>query len=67
MTSLTVYLDNLNPFCPIIYIYTLKLVNAGTCILRPTCLLRPNIKVPIYTCIHDTKLDTKTTCPLRPF
>ena len=42
-------------------IYTLELVNAGTCILRPTCLLGPNIKVPIYTCIHDTKLYTKTT------
>ena len=46
---------------------TLELVNAGTCILRPTCLLRPNMKVPIYTCIHVSKLDTKTTCPLRPF
>ena len=41
--------------------YTLKIVNAGTCILQPTCLLRPNI----YTCIYDTKLDIKTTCPLR--
>ena len=20
----------------------------------------------MYVCIHDTKLDTKTTCPLRP-
>ena len=29
-----------------IYIYTLELVDAGTRILRPTCLLRPNIKVP---------------------
>ena len=48
-------------------VYTLELVNAGTCILRPTCLLRPNIKVPIYTYIHVSKLDTKTTCPLRPF
>ena len=46
---------------------TLELVNAGTCILRPTCLLRPSIKVPIYTRIHDTKLYIKTTCPLRPF
>ena len=26
-----------------------------------------SLKVPIFTCIHDTKLDTKTTCPLRPF
>ena len=47
--------------------YTTELVNAGTCILRPTCPLRPNIKVPIYTCIYDTKLDTKITCPLRKF
>ena len=25
------------------YIYTLELVDAGTCVLRPNCLLRPNI------------------------
>ena len=34
---------------------------------QPAYLLRPNIKVPIHTCIHVFKLDTKTTCPLRPF
>ena len=29
-----------------IYIYTLEPVDAGTRILGPTCLLRPNVKVP---------------------
>ena len=63
----SIYEDFIYAFSRILKTYTLELVNAGTCILRPTCLLRPNISVPIYTCIHDTKLDTKTTCPLRPF
>ena len=28
------------------YIHTLEPVDAGTRILRPNCLLRPNVKVP---------------------